>query len=120
MHKDDFDEVLASEDPIVPTSGFTAAVMEAVRRDAAATAPISFPWNAALPGLCAALAIAVCMVLAFVHLVRTSAPVANSASVLFGEALRSSVHFGLGWIALSLLLSLIAIASSMRLAGARV
>ena len=54
---DDLDRILASEDPLVPSRGFTARVMEAV--DAAATEPppLPFPWarfaigRRCLPGL---------------------------------------------------------------------
>ena len=120
MQQDDLDVILAAEDHILPSSGFTASVMEAVRRDTATPAPIPFPWSAALPGMGAALSVVVSLLLAFVHFARTSGPAVNSASAPVGEVLQTAVHFGLGWIALVLLLSLIAMASSMRIAGARV
>jgi hypothetical protein len=50
MHGD-LDPLLAQDDSIVPSSGFTASVMDAIRRDAAAPPPIPFPWLRALPGL---------------------------------------------------------------------
>jgi len=46
---DDFDRVM-SEEEILPSSGFAASVMEAVRREAAAPPPIPFPWKRGLPG----------------------------------------------------------------------
>jgi hypothetical protein len=46
---DEFDRIM-SEDEILPSSGFAASVMEAVRREAAAPPPIPFPWKRALPG----------------------------------------------------------------------
>jgi predicted permease len=43
------DHILAAEPPLVPTSGFLAAVMERVEEEAAAPAPIAFPWKRVLP-----------------------------------------------------------------------
>jgi hypothetical protein len=45
------DRVLAGEEKLVPSSGFVAAVMERVREEAAAPAPIPFPWKRVAPGL---------------------------------------------------------------------
>lgn len=47
---DKVDAILASEEPIVPSSGFAAAVMQRVREEAAAPPPIPFPWKRAIPG----------------------------------------------------------------------
>jgi hypothetical protein len=50
----EIDRILSREDEILPSSGFSASVMDAVRREAAAAAappPIPFPWKRALPGL---------------------------------------------------------------------
>jgi hypothetical protein len=44
------DEILATEEELLPSSGFLAAVMERVQGEAAAPAPIPFPWKRALPG----------------------------------------------------------------------
>ena len=46
---DEFDRIM-SEEEILPSSGFAASVMEAVRREASAPPPIPFPWKRALPG----------------------------------------------------------------------
>jgi hypothetical protein len=45
------DNILAAEEKLVPSSGFAAAVMERVREEAAAPAPIPFPWKRMAPGL---------------------------------------------------------------------
>jgi hypothetical protein len=57
MKPDDLDPWLVDDDAIVPSSGFTASVMEAVEREASMPPAIPFPWKRALPGL-AALAVA--------------------------------------------------------------
>ncbi len=50
----EINRILSREDEILPSSGFTVSVMDAVRREAAAPPPIPFPWKRALPGLVAA------------------------------------------------------------------
>ena len=52
MERDDLDRFL-SHDEIVPSSGFVARVMDAVRVEAAAPPAIPFPWLRALPGIAA-------------------------------------------------------------------
>lgn len=66
---DEFDRIMSQEE-ILPSSGFAASVMEAVRREAAAPPPIPFPWKRALPGALFAAAtligiLAVCMIKLF-------------------------------------------------------
>jgi hypothetical protein len=46
----EIDRILATEDALVPSSGFLASVMDHVQEEAAAPAPIPFPWKRALPG----------------------------------------------------------------------
>ena len=48
---DELDHLLANEDDVVPSSGFTQAVMDAVRAAEAAPPPIPFPWTRALLSL---------------------------------------------------------------------
>jgi hypothetical protein len=54
------DMALATEEEILPTSGFLASVMDRVQEEAArvvAPTPISFPWKRAIPGILLALAV---------------------------------------------------------------
>jgi hypothetical protein len=51
MDVDAIDRILAAEEEIAPSSGFATAVMERVREEAAAPAPIPFPWKRFAPGL---------------------------------------------------------------------
>jgi hypothetical protein len=44
---------MSAEQDILPSSGFTRSVMEAVQNEASTPAPIPFPWMRALPGLAA-------------------------------------------------------------------
>jgi hypothetical protein len=122
MQHDDLDGILAAEEEILPSSGFAASVMEAVRREAATPPPIPFPWRRAVPGMAAAVAVLVSIVLALVHFFRTSAAAVDSVTMLYpvGQIIEAGVHFGVGWIALALLLSLASLALSIRLSRGRV
>ena len=44
MSPDEIDRILSSRDRIEPASGFTTAVMEGVRRQAAEPPSLGFPW----------------------------------------------------------------------------
>ena len=48
---DAIDHVLATEEELVPSSGFLASVMEKVQEQATMPAPLPFPWKRAIPGI---------------------------------------------------------------------
>jgi hypothetical protein len=115
MKSDDLDRILAGEEDIVPSSGFAATVMDTVRREAAAPPPIPFPWKRALPGLAACvLALALLTGAAFTH-GRGPAPSSGPLVTILEAAKNAGAH----WIALALLLALVSMALSTRLAGGR-
>ncbi len=66
MTHDELHRILSHNDDIVPSSGFVASVMDAVRQDASAPAPIPFPWRRALPGIIAAGVAAIVAIVFFV------------------------------------------------------
>ena len=95
---DEFDRIM-SEEEILPSSGFAASVMEAVRREAAAPPPIPFPWKRALPGAVFAAAtligiLAICLMKLF-----DSSSLAQPVSVSTRQLLLQ-VHFQ--WVLLGL------------------
>lgn len=53
---DELDLILLERDQILPSSGFAASVMDTITQEAAAPAPIPFPWKVAVPGFVALLA----------------------------------------------------------------
>lgn len=57
MTADDLDRILASEEPLVPSSGFATTLMERVRESPAPPPPLPFPWRRFLLGLLATLAL---------------------------------------------------------------
>jgi len=117
---DPLDAVLLAEfnsvEQLRPSSGFALSVMDAIHEEAVVPPPIPFPWKRFLPG-----AIAVpCALVAFV-IWATRHSSAPAAAGNFAVALPSlnSVDSMLSWIALALMLTLIAILSSFRMANGR-
>jgi hypothetical protein len=51
MEQVGIDRILATEEALIPSSGFLASVMERVQEEAAAPPPIPFPWRRAIPGM---------------------------------------------------------------------
>lgn len=58
MTGDELDRILSSEEPLEPSSGFVAGVMEAIRAQAAAPPPLPFPWRRFAVGLVACVILA--------------------------------------------------------------
>ncbi len=125
MEYDEIDRVLCREHEIVPSSGFTASVMDAVRREAAAPAPIPFPWKRALPGLIvgglALVLVLVTGVVAIARLGRASATaeipmLSPSRLPLFFQGTMASAA---SWTVLALLVTLVSVKLSMRWVSGR-
>lgn len=51
MTSEKMDKILASEEELMPSSGFLSLVMERIHEEAAAPPPIPFPWKRAVPGM---------------------------------------------------------------------
>jgi hypothetical protein len=120
MRPDDLDRILSEEQEFVPSSGFVASVMDAVRREAATPPPIPFPWKRALPGLAVGvLALLAVLVAGFALLIRGGA--AQSPAVplppALGLILEAARTVGAIWIVLGLVLSLVLVKLSMRIGG---
>jgi hypothetical protein len=119
----EIDRILSREDEILPSSGFTVSVMDAVRREAAVPSPIAFPWRRALPGLIiGGVALAVVLVTGVVALARSartsaaaqfSMPLPSVMPSIFGGGLESAAI----WTGLALLMAFVAVKFSMRLSG---
>jgi hypothetical protein len=118
---DDVDRILAEEEEVVPSSAFTASVMEAVRRAAPTPAPIPFPWKRALPGLAVGALALVLVVL------RASAPSSGGAAppvhlarwvALLVSSVEAASAAGGRWVVVAALLTIASVRFSMRLARA--
>lgn len=119
MWHEDFDRILSSEEPIVPSSGFADAVMQAVRREAAAPPPISFPWKYALPGLGLTGLLVVVVLLTPVPAARTGIVLLASRHLppLFAAVMETMRRLGLDRLMVALLLAWASVKLSARLAS---
>jgi len=122
MRDQELDCILSRDGGIVPSSGFVAGVMDAVRREASTPQPIPFPWKRAAPGLAAWGVVLVAAVIASRSAVVPElegfsywARFLSAASTVLATADR----LGIGWVALALRLSLGSVMLSMRLTGWR-
>jgi hypothetical protein len=122
---EEVNRMLSSEDEILPSSGFAAAVMDAVRREAAAPPPIPFPWKRALPGMIVAglvfvLAVmAVVAVIVYLPMTSTIPHVSTPPSSLGSPGLHGGIESATAWTLLALLLAFVSVKLSMSLATGR-
>jgi len=118
MKPDDLDRVLSQKDEILPSSGFAAAVMDAVRLEASAPPQIPFPWKRAVPGIAAA---GLAVVLVLVGAMGDVGPQQLPAAWLpvLELVVRSVTSPAVGWLILALLLTLASVTVSMRLSSGR-
>ena len=125
MKADEIDRILGSEELIVPASGFAALVMEAIRTEAGASAPIEFPWKKALPGIVVAgVAVAAVLALAILVIARPGWGVAGSGlsvsqSAWVSEALQWAARFGTGCMGAAWALTLASLLFGLRMAFPR-
>lgn len=99
------DAILAAEEPLIPSSGFLSSVMDRVHQEAAAPAPIPFPWKRAIPGIALAAAV---FGWGAVELVRAGLQEGKSVSlavVHLGPGLERPLEQA-GWVAVALGISL--------------
>jgi hypothetical protein len=66
LRDDQLRRILAGDD-LVPSSGFTRSVMDAVLRESTAPQPIPFPWKWAVPGILVAVAVLVVLIVTIVQ-----------------------------------------------------
>jgi hypothetical protein len=116
MNPTELDRILASEQPLIPSSGFLASVMESVAEEAAAPPPIPFPWKRIVPGVALVAGIA-CWggVSLFRHGIQAVGQITMAAPHLPAAAIQPVEQAG--WVALALGISLLSWLVSRRLAG---
>ena len=110
------DRILASEEELVPSSGFLASVMDRVEQEAAAPPPIPFPWKRAIPGILLAGGVFGWGAVAMVRAGLPAVPVVPLTLPQLSTALRLPLEQA-GWAALALAASLFSWLLSRRLAG---
>ncbi len=125
MTHDEIDRILSREEEVLPSSGFSASVMEAVRREAALPPPIPFPWTRALPGLLVAALALVAVGLVFAAGLAQSlregggAPLAGRWQSAVTAILNGAATPTVGWTCAVLFLTWVSVTFSLRLAGSR-
>jgi len=127
MSDAEMDRILFRQDEILPSSGFAASVMEAVRREAAAPPPIPFPWKRALPFLVIAALVLAVVVVAGVAVIVQVCREPSWSQVASTPSLRTTLmpmwqgttSTTVGWIVLALLTALVSVKVSMRLTAGR-
>ena len=113
---DSVDAILASEEAIIPSSGFLAAVMERVQEESRAPAPIPFPWKRAVPGFVLAVAVFVWAGVEFAR--RGLASTANIRLTLpHGSVALAPPFDHAGWVALAVGISLASWLLARKIAG---
>jgi len=120
MNRDELDRILSAEQEILPSSGFTASVMAAVREEASAPPPIPFPWKRVLPGLVIAAVVLVVLLAQAIAQLKEGASVAQSpwASLqTYLPILSVAQHFGAQWILFALMVTLGSLWFPLRLAA---
>ncbi len=126
MTHDELDSVLSKEDEIVPSSGFTASVMEAVHLEASAP-PIPFPWLRALPGIIVSglmlVAVLVQIIIQAMKGFSAPQPLLNEPRWFTLNYLASILNAPIGlasvWLAVALLLTLACVMLSTHLTSTR-
>jgi hypothetical protein len=114
MNHDDIDQVLAIAEKIAPSPGFLASVMEEVEREAAAPAPLEFPWIRVLPQF---LATIVAIAAAIWHAIGVLSDPAIIAALNEQILQLSTLAAGMGlqWIVLAVAMTVISITISSSL-----
>jgi hypothetical protein len=93
MRQDEVDRALANlsnDDIILPSSGFAASVMDALRREALAPPALPFPWKRAWPCFAACI-FGVITLLLMALASHPPGPVQHSVLSLFDSAVKSQV-----------------------------
>ncbi len=129
MEDPEIDRILAiqfsAHDEILPSSGFTASVMDAVRGEASVTAPIPFPWRWALPGIAvAALVLCTVMAMGVSAILQISRGTLSARAETISPAPLWPAWQGMSgspvtWTVLSLMIALVSVMVSIRVAAGK-
>lgn len=116
MDLSEIDRILATEEELVPSSGFLASVMDRVHDEARMPAPLPFPWKRAIPGVVLATAVFGWGAYEFSRQAIPAARALSDAQLEIPASLQHPLEQA-GWVALALGISLASWLLSRRLAG---
>jgi hypothetical protein len=123
MNDDELARALNETSDLVPSSGFTDSVMDAIRHESATLPPLAFPWRRAWPALASlviAFAAAVALALSTSSNTTTVPPAMSSPGIEFPTVALPNLSAPAETAALmaaSLVLALLCFRLSMRLTG---
>lgn len=112
MNHDELDRLLSREQEIIPSSGFTSSVMNAVHAQAQAPPPIPFPWKRALPGMAAAVVSLAWILFACLRVLSAKSG-GDSLAMGIPPAFLSLWHVA-SWLLIALFVSVVCLAFSFR------
>ncbi len=108
----------STDDNILPSSGFTDAVMAEVRREACAPPAIPFPWKHAAPGMAACFAALAFVVAGVFAAARAQVPASTVKWQLWLDAaLRQAQHPDTAWAIVAITVTFIGCSMTVALAG---
>ena len=114
------ENILATEEELIPSSGFLASVMDRVHEEAQAIPPLSFPWKRAVPGIVLAAGVFGWATFEFgrqvVSAFRFTLFAPTSASAQIPVSIERPLEQA-GWVAMALAVSLVSWLLSRRIAG---
>jgi hypothetical protein len=116
LNPSQIDHILATEEELIPSSGFLTSVMECVHEEARMPAPTPFPWKRAIPGILLATGVFGWGAFEFVQQAVPAAQALTFAAPHLSVAIERPLEQA-GWIALALVISLASWLLSRRLAG---
>jgi hypothetical protein len=116
MKDEMLDRILATEEELVPSSGFAATVMERIREEAAVPPPIPFPWKRAIPGIALATGVFGWGAVELTREAISAVQRAPSIPLQIPDSLQRPVE-GIGWVAIALVVSLASWALSRFMTG---
>ena len=116
MDPSKIDQILATEEDLVPTSGFLASVMERVHDEARMPAPLPFPWKRAIPGIVLATGVFGWGAFEFARQAIQASRTINVTQLQIPASVEQPLEQA-GWVALALVISLASLLLSRRIAG---
>ena len=113
MKHDEIERLLSDGPTVAPSSGFAAAVMDAVEREASRPPAIPFPWKHALPGIVGLTAATLATFVGFVAAAVSPVQPASSSSFWPPPASMLGTQ-EIGWIVFALTVTVVPVFLSLR------
>ncbi len=110
------DDILATEEDLIPSSGFLASVIERVHDEARMPAPLPFPWKRAIPGIVLATGVFGWGAFEFARQAIQASRTISLTQLQIPVSVQRPLEQA-GWVALALVISFASMRLSRRIAG---